>query len=665
MPITLFRSRDWFVIAPLALAGLVLGFWGFEICAGRCLVTSPLGAFVKTVGLIKATGNFTLGKDPWQLVIAQFLLPLSALAGGIKLVLQNLRRDMRVALARSARGHVIVCGLGDTGRQVVESLRNEGEHAVAITLDNDSPNALACEARGVAILKGDAVQPNMLKLAGLAHAKALVLACGSDGTNIEIGLRAREFLDKLPKRRDPLTILPELRNEWLYDEVLTHRAAALGSRVAEFRLFNLNANAARLLLRAPAFRARSAPVDRPHLAIAGFGQMASELLLQAARDNFALPGQRLSVSALDQRGEESLVAFKTRFPEIASMIDISCDACSFVAGDASASAAVEKFLDNADLRAAIVTLKDDDAALHTAIAMRKSLDRSARYRVPVFVRLRQQQKLGAFMSHIEGDLLLPDRFSPFGSLAELTHPDRLLGQSLDILARAAHDNYLKDAQPGQASSVPWELLPERFKQSNRAFTDHIQTKLNALGMRLIALRGQRIAFSDGEIEMLAQMEHYRWCVAQRSAGWRYGTVRNDYLRQHPLLVDWAALPQSVCQANREMVRGIPAIVEMAGQSIRRDQVLVANPDTLAALDALLPSEHAVILVGETDAASWEIARQAHERYGATIRLVWQEGRPPPAIPAGGANMAGAVEGWIDAAELACHESSLAQSSRHF
>ncbi len=650
MQTSLFRSRDWFVIAPLLLAGLLLGFWGFEICGGQCLVTSPFGALFKAIGLIKATGNFSLGKDPWQLVVAQVLLPLSALAGGIKLVLQNLRRDMRVALARRARGHVIVCGLGDAGRQVVENLRNAGQRVVAITLDSDSPNALAAEARGVAVLKGDGVQPNMLKLAGLAHARALVLATGSDGTNIEIGLRARAFMDGLTGRNDPITILPELSSEWLYDEVLTHRAATLGSRAAEFRLFNLNADAARLLLRAPAFRAHDMKADTPYLAVAGFGQMASEFLLQAARGNYALPGQRLSVAALDRRGEESLAAFKTRFPELSAMMDISCAPCSFIAGDATASAAIEKVLDNENLRAAIVTLKEDDAALHTAIEMRKCLDRSGRYGVPVFVRLRQQQMLGAFMARIEGDSLLPDRFTPFGSLAELTHPDRLFGQSLDTLARAAHEMYLKDAPQGQASSVPWELLPERFKQSNRAFTDHIQTKLNALGMRLVPLKGERIAFSDAEIETLAQMEHYRWSIAQRAAGWRHGAVRNDYLRQHPLLVDWAALPESARQGNREMVRGIPAIAEMAGQSIRRDRTLVASGTTLATLDTLAPSEHAVILADGTDAASWEVARTAREKYGATIRILWHEGRPPPTIP--GSGMAGAVEGWIGEAEMA-------------
>jgi hypothetical protein len=210
--------------------------------------------------------------------------------------------------------------------------------------------------------------------------------------------------------------------------------------------------------------------------------------------------------------------------------------------------------------------------------------------------------------------------------------------------------YLKDAPPRQASSVPWEKLPERFKQSNRAFTDHIQTKLNALGMRLLPLKGERIVFTDAEIEKLAEMEHYRWSIAQRAAGWRHGAVRNDYLRQHPLLVDWSALPESAKQGNRDMVRGIPAIAELAGQSIRRDRLLVANGATLQTLETLAPFEHAVILADGGNAAAWGVAKTAREKYGATIRILWHEGRPPPVIPGGG--MAGAVEGWIGEAEMA-------------
>ena len=65
---------------------------------------------------------------------------------------------------------------------------------VVIALNADTPYAAACERRHVAVLEGDAGQPSMLKLAGLKRASSLVIACGSDGANLEIGMRARDVL---------------------------------------------------------------------------------------------------------------------------------------------------------------------------------------------------------------------------------------------------------------------------------------------------------------------------------------------------------------------------------------------------------------------------------------------------------------------------------------
>ena len=57
------------------------------------------------------------------------------------------------------------------------------------------------------------------------------------------------------------------------------------------------------------------------------------------------------------------------------------------------------------------------------------------------------------------DGLLRERLMPFGSLAYLTSPAALLDESLDILARAAHEVW-RAANPGSDSSaaVPWERL---------------------------------------------------------------------------------------------------------------------------------------------------------------------------------------------------------------
>src|SRR5262249_30325100 len=147
--------------------------------------------------------------SPWQLVVAQIWLPALFLIGGAKLVLANLRRDFRVALARRQASHTIVCGLGDTGRQIVENLCAARERVVAVTLDDTEPNAVACERLGVAVLKGDASQIGMLRLAGLLRADTVVITCGSDTINIEIALRIKSAFDTPETHHSALDILPE------------------------------------------------------------------------------------------------------------------------------------------------------------------------------------------------------------------------------------------------------------------------------------------------------------------------------------------------------------------------------------------------------------------------------------------------------------------------
>src|SRR5581483_10378442 len=133
----------------------------------------------------------------------------------------------------------------------------------------------------------------------------------------------------------PVKILPELRSEWLYDLVRTQNAATLGSGRAEFQLINLNANAARQLLRLPFFLRAAPAALEPHLLFAGFGRVAAEILVRAARCNFALPGQRLSATVLDSRGPASIASAEATCSAIGEIADTHFVPCDFTDQDYS------------------------------------------------------------------------------------------------------------------------------------------------------------------------------------------------------------------------------------------------------------------------------------------------------------------------------------------
>ncbi|MFI4975464.1 MAG: NAD-binding protein [Caulobacterales bacterium] len=658
-PGNLFRLRNWLLIAPAFLFSFALCLWGFAICqTASCKLQSPLEALVKTILLLRGTAPYVLGKDPPQLVIGQILLPLSALMGGVTLLLDNIRHDVRVALAGRARNHVIVCGLGETGRQVVESFLDAKWGVVAITRDAETFEAQACEKRGVAVLEGDASQPAMLKMAGLARARALVVATGSDASNVEIGLRAREVMEQRRARRERLQIIPELRTDWLYSAIVRHMGATLESRVTEIRPIHLNGVAARALLHANAFQLASPPIPRrpPHLLVIGFGMMSSEVVSHAILCQFAVPGLRASITILDPDADAARAALAAKHPHLAEVADVTVRDCDFAVDDASYWPMVEEAVQAAEPVAMVVGIADDDASLSTALALRMRLDLSGRLHTPIYVRLSHKRELGAFLAGLETEKVLQDRFIPFGYLAPLTSPTALLDPVRDVLARMTHQTHREHALVSAHADAEWHNLPEPVKRSNRAFADHIAVKLRSLGLRLAAGGQAGYRLSDAQLETLAAMEHWRWSVERRAEGWRYGPERDEYQRLHPDLVDWSALSPGSRTANLDLVRHIPQIAEAAGYAIVEDALIWGfGDDATARLAALDASKQPIVVTDPQDPQSLAFARNAVQQRRAKLWLIRRSGPWSPRTPTIAGlldDIAPAVEAWVREDDLA-------------
>ncbi|HUI34008.1 MAG TPA: NAD-binding protein [Stellaceae bacterium] len=680
----LFRLHDWIYLAPLAVIGIALGVWGLGHCGAKdCNVGGWPAKIIKSIGFIRGSVPYPYDdQHPLSLVVAEFLMPALFLVGGAKLVLANLRRDFRVALARRQSGHTIVCGLGDTGRQIVENLLAERSRVVAVTLDDTDPNAIACERLGVAVLKGDATQVSMLRLAGLLRAHTVVITCGSDSINIEVALRIKSALEGsdphhpafniMPEnwrirflewlratpieglgtdatgRSRPLRILPEVRSAWLLELMRTHPTANLSSKAVETRPFDLAANAAKVLLERPEFGRMwriyangAAPALQPHLVISGLGEFGVQIIARAVQTTFALPGFRLAVTILDQQGEASAAALEARYPGMRKLIDWQFIQTVFEADNPGAWpqvwTAVEETLHkrapNLTTVAAIVTLKEDRDSLHTALQMRERLDKLGRAGTPVFVRLRQRHELGQFAASLDGADAVLDRLIPFGDLGELTATDVLINADQDTLAHAVHDTY-RAGKPRMEANVPWNQLAERFKQSNRASADHIPVKLAAAGMRLADRRGHAAKLTGAEVEMMSVVEHHRWMMERQSIGWTKaakGTEPDAVARRSPDLVPWEQLSEDAREKDRDVVRAIPASIAAAGQSILRERIIDGTaPEAEAALAGVSPHEQAVVIVDPHDKSSWVFAEVAARR-GAKLWVVWHEGSHKPLV----------------------------------
>jgi hypothetical protein len=573
VPTGLLKFQEWYRMVPFAVLAFVLGVWGFYDCRGllQCPKVSGLqDTLLPTISLIKPTFVYLGPQYPWKLVLAAILWPSLAFVSAFNIAVQNLRRDMRIVWARRKRNHTIVCGLGQTGSSIVNGFCDEGLEVVAITLDPTSPEALSCERRGVPVLGGNATQVNLLKLAGVEHAKSIVIACASDSKNVEIGMRARTILEQSGSTNRSLKIFAEMRSAWLYDTFLGHQGAALGSSRVDLQLFNLDTNGARAMLQSPAFINVISRSDmNPHMMFAGFGQMGSEVLVQAALCNFALPGRRVAATILDSRGEISAATVEAKCSHIGDVTDLTQVPCSFAFDDTAARSTIERLLvESAPPLAVVVALATDDIALHSALEIRRCLDRVGRPDTPVFVRLREKHKLGAFLSAVERRNNT-ERLVPFGDFGALTKPSMLLDESNDKVARATHEIFLKYPADSNAAIMSWMELPEMFKQQNRDFANYIPIVLWQLRLCMESGAVSPFLFTDEQIETLAEMEHWRWSLVLKAHGWRWGSTRSRDGRLHPLLLEWTDLPESAKMSNRNMVRRIPEILASANFGIRR------------------------------------------------------------------------------------------------
>jgi len=69
------------------------------------------------------------------------------------------------------------------------------------------------------------------------------------------------------------------------------------------------------------------------------------------------------------------------------------------------------------------------------------------------------------------------------------------------------------------------------------------------------------------MEKLAEAAHQVWCEGKLRDGWKYGPVTDKEEKVHSCLVPYSMLSEQDKESDRDMVRGIPKILNIAGYTI--------------------------------------------------------------------------------------------------
>jgi voltage-gated potassium channel Kch len=122
-------------------------------------------------------------------------------------------------------GHVIVVGAGNVGTRVAESLRKSGVKVVVIERDDRRGHLEGLRALGVRVIVADGTSEEVLELAGIDRASAVLAITERDTVNLRVELLAQA-------RRPDLPVVLRVTSPELSEHISQHRGSVAISSIA-------------------------------------------------------------------------------------------------------------------------------------------------------------------------------------------------------------------------------------------------------------------------------------------------------------------------------------------------------------------------------------------------------------------------------------------------
>ena len=205
-PLRAIGVRVAIAVGLLVLVALItyVGRDGYRDAAGGGI--SLLDAFYYATVSVTTTGYGDIvpvseAARLWTTVVvtpARVLFLIILVGTTLELLAERYRSVYRQRRWRSSvRDHVIVCGYGVKGRAAISQLRGQGtDPASVVVIDTDHAAIARANADGYAAIVGNASDSATLREAGIADARAVVVAPSRDDAAVLITLTARELAPK-------------------------------------------------------------------------------------------------------------------------------------------------------------------------------------------------------------------------------------------------------------------------------------------------------------------------------------------------------------------------------------------------------------------------------------------------------------------------------------
>ncbi|MCK5113460.1 MAG: potassium channel protein [Phycisphaerae bacterium] len=152
---------------------------------------------ISTVGLREVGGSLSDAGRWWTIFTIVGGLTLMTILGSqiaafvvegqVRGVIRRRQLEKQIA---SLSGHVIICGFGRMGSQIVQNISDTGRDIVVI--DKDSERIAMAERAGLLCVQGDAQEDETLEAAGVSRATVLYATLSSDAANLFVTLSVKQ-----------------------------------------------------------------------------------------------------------------------------------------------------------------------------------------------------------------------------------------------------------------------------------------------------------------------------------------------------------------------------------------------------------------------------------------------------------------------------------------
>jgi len=549
------RQQEAFLLVLLAAVIAALTFSG-ALYQARIALLGALYAAVKSLA-----GANEWNQYGWPGNIAAWLGLLLISWVAMKAAVFAFAAQVDSLLCRTRRGHTIVCGLGERGKTLSEALLQAGETVTVLDRDEKNPFAATLRAQGARVVAADATRPESLRLVRADRARRIVAMLFADDENAAVALALQEVCGA----NHPLC--------YIHNSDTATWSSLFGSAEGRIVPFSVvDSSAVELFLEYDlSLAAEDAAVD-----VYGIGPLAESIIIRAAKIWQAEGVRRGKASRLPVRiigpCTEDLATgiLPMRYPGIDSL-------CRFTPVEIASLAVAEELVgcalgpDAACPTVAIVATGDRDETARSALLFAQWLPAECQV---IAVVPSRSSLLDLLLTRDEE---LAGRLKAVDVSSALRDPATLLGGPREELARLAHEDWLR-SQMRQGSSLTaggplqhWEDLPDGFKESNRhqtaALFERMLPAIGAVAVPIAEWAAEPFVFTPEQIEVLAGLEHERWCQERQGAGWildRTLTERDAERKRTPWLVPYDELPESQKENDRDFATRIPVMLARAG-----------------------------------------------------------------------------------------------------